>query len=198
MVKYFFSRQVAVYFVLQYQIRGQGNWKGAFCVTWDNKALQHKLWGGGAPKSFAEERKLWRWHCASTALHTWAGLRYLPGCECHLKCHLLLKCGLKVNPGPSRGIPMSLTAPFGALQAPNPFDISIKNALCVHHHLHPLPVQLMAENLRTWVNLREYRHCHGGEQIFPFHKILSFLPRNNLDFCKMIHKLWCTFLNQVL
>lgn len=50
MVKYFFSRQVAIYFVLQYQIKGQGNWKGALCVTQDNKALQHKLWSESPQK----------------------------------------------------------------------------------------------------------------------------------------------------
>lgn len=90
--EYFFARQVALHFVLRRQSRRRRSWEGPLCVTCNNKALQHRLWGAEAPQELCWskwQQELWRvTRCQGQ------GWGHLPGHQWHLESRLLLKWDL--------------------------------------------------------------------------------------------------------
>lgn len=67
--------------VLRRQVGGKGNWKGPLCVTGNNKALQHELWGASAARALLKQvtASSGGRHAATAALRARAGLGTPPG-----------------------------------------------------------------------------------------------------------------------
>lgn len=111
-------------------------------------------------------------HAATPALRAQAGRMppgKLPGFEVRsLKVHLWTQQRHPDLPDALDG-----SSAFQSIVGTQHLDICIKNALCVHHHPHPLPLQLTAKNYGKFMGIQTPLWWGTG---FPIPQSFIFSP----------------------